>query len=406
MKRIFLTVLAVLAAACGHKEALQTGDVAAAAPKPKDSAVVVLDPAVQKSAGIAAEAAPVRSIPQTIRATARLSNDENLTWRVGAITDGRIVRVAANPGDRVQRGALLARMHSHDIHESRASYQKAQTELARARTEETYAQRARDRAKRLFELKAGSLEQWEHAETGLKNAQTTVSNAEVEVERTKGHLTEFLGIRADVPEHPSAVPHGSDDDVEFIPVTSPAAGIVLSRSITPGTVVTPANDLFVISDLSSLWAIAEVNEEHLSKLRPGMPARIYVQAYGRESFSGRIGKLGESFDPTTRTVKVRIDLPNRGGLLKPEMYATAEIEVGGSEPAIFIPQSATQEVRGDTVAFVQTAADRFEVRPLELGRVLDGSFEVRRGLKPGERVATRGAFVLKSEFLKAALAGE
>ncbi|MBS1856076.1 MAG: efflux RND transporter periplasmic adaptor subunit, partial [Acidobacteria bacterium] len=378
-----------------------------AAPAPqKDSATVTMDPAVQKSAGIVVEEAPLRSLPQVIRATARLSNDENQTWRVGAITDGRIVRVLANPGDTVAPGAVLARMHSHDIHESRAAYQKAQMELARTRSEEAFAQRARDRAKRLYDLKAGSQEQYERAETELKNSQTMVANAQVELDRTRNHLTEFLGVPADNPPHPGPLPHDREDETEFIPVTTPAGGTVISRAVTPGTVVTPANDLFIVSNLSSLWAIAEVNEEYLPRLRPGMPARIYVQAYGRESFSGRIGRLGEAFDPTTRTVKVRIDLPNRGGRLKPEMYASAEIEVGGSEPAVFVPQGAIQEVRGENVVFVRTAADRFEVRALELGRTLDGSFEVLRGLKPGERVATRGAFVLKSEYLKAALAGE
>jgi cobalt-zinc-cadmium efflux system membrane fusion protein len=365
-----------------------------------------MEPPVQKSSGIAVEPAESRSLPEIVRATARLSNDENQTWRVGAITDGRIVKVLANPGDVVQAGAVLARMHSHDIHESRAAYQKSQMELARAQIEEAYALRARDRAKRLYDLKAGSIEQWEHSETELKNAQTAVSNARVEVDRTRNHLTEFLGISADTPPHPGPQPHDEADEAEFIPVLSPAAGTVLSRGITPGTVVTPANDLFIVSNLSSLWAIAEVNEEHLPKLRTGMPARIYVQAYGREAFPGRIGKLGETFDPTTRTVKVRIDVPNPRGRLKPEMYASAEIEIGGANAAVFVPQAATQEVRGETVVFVRTAPNRFDVRPVELGRSLDGSFEVVRGLRAGEPVATRGAFVLKSEFLKAALAGE
>jgi membrane fusion protein, heavy metal efflux system len=388
---------------CGNKDTPVVEAQAPAAGSPqKETAAVVMDAAVQKSAGIAVQEASVRSLPQIVRATARLGNDENQTWRVGAITEGRIVRVLANVGDKVARGAVLARMHSHDIHDSRASFRKSEMELARARSEAGFAMRARDRAKRLYELKAGSLEQWERGETELKNAQTMVSSAEVEVERNRHHLTEFLGIPAEAaPEGPE----GADSDL--IPVTAPAAGIVLSRGVTPGTVVTPANDLFVISDLSSLWAIAEVNEEYLARLRPGMTAKVYVQSYPNESFVGRIGKLGEAFDPATRTVKVRIELPNRGGRLKPEMYATAEIEMGGSEPALFVPQSAAQELRGETVVFVQTAADRFEVRPVELGRTLDAAFvEVRRGLKAGERIATGGVFILKSEFLKAALAGE
>jgi cobalt-zinc-cadmium efflux system membrane fusion protein len=407
VKKLALILAALAAAGCSRKP---EPPVAAAAAQPaapqKDAGSLTISAELQKSAGIVVEEAPLRSLPQVVRATARLTNDENQTWRVGAITDGRIVRVMANPGDAVKQGDVLARMHSHDIHESRASYQKAQMEVARAKTEEAYAARVRDRARRLYDLKAGSLEQYEHAETELKNAQTMVASAEVEVERNRTHLTEFLGIPADMPPHPGPLPHDEHDEGEFIPVSAPAAGTVISRAVTPGTVVTPANDLFVISNLSSLWAIAEVNEEFLSRLRPGMAAKINVQAYSRQTFSGRIGRLGEAFDPTTRTAKVRIDLPNRNGLLKPEMYATVEIEVGGSEPAIFVPQGAIQEVRGENVVFVRTAPDRFEVRPIELGRTLDVSVEAVRGLKPGEHIATRGAFILKSEFLKAALAGE
>jgi membrane fusion protein, heavy metal efflux system len=91
-------------------------------------------------------------------------------------------------------------------------------------------------------------------------------------------------------------------------VRAPASGTLLSRNVTPGTVVTQSMDLFVISDLSKLWAIAEVNEEHLQKLRPGMPARLVVQAYGDRAFTGRIGRIGEALDPETHTVRVRIDL--------------------------------------------------------------------------------------------------
>jgi cobalt-zinc-cadmium efflux system membrane fusion protein len=159
-----------------------------------------------------------------------------------------------------------------------------------------------------------------------------------------------------------------------------------------------------VSDLSRLWAIAEVNEENLPKLRPGMPVRISVQAYGKQAFPGRIGKLGETLDPATRTVKVRVDLPNPGGKLKPEMYASTEIDLGGSETAVFVPQEATQEVRGQTVVFVRSGPARFELRPVQTGRTLDGDIEIVRGLNGGEAVAARGTFILKSEFLKASLA--
>jgi cobalt-zinc-cadmium efflux system membrane fusion protein len=302
----------------------------------------------------------------------------------------------------VKAGDVLARMHSHEIHESRAAYRMAVAEAARLRSNEAYARRLRDRASRLYELKAGSLEQVEHAETELRNAETAARNAEIEVDRTKRHLTEFLGIPAEEDDK-----HDHDNpDHDLIPARAPATGVVLTRSVTPGTVVSAAGDLFVIADLSTLWAIAEVNEEHLSKLRVGMPARVSVQAYPNRAFNGRIGKLGETLDPATRTVQVRIDLPNGAGLLKPEMYAAAEIELGGSEAGLFVPAEAPQELRGQTVVFVRKSAEEFQARPVELGSHVDASVQVVRGLAPGEPVVSFGSFILKSEFLKATLAEE
>jgi len=390
----------LFAAACSRK-AEPPADKRAEAPAAKESNIVTLDEAAQRSAGVKVEPVAERSIAEIITATARISNDENRTWRVGAITDGRVMKVLANVGDSVKVGQTLVRIHSHEIHEAQSSYQKAIAELSRANSTQAYAARTRDRAKRLYDLKAGSLQEWEHAEIEVKNAQAGVASAQTDVDRTRIHITEFLGL-------PLEAKHGDgvQDDDEYIPIRSPASGIVIARSVTPGTVVTPSSELFVISELSSLWAIAEVNQEHLGRLRPGMPARIYVQSYGREPFAGKIGKLGEALDPTTRTIKVRIDVPNRGGKLKPEMYASAEIEIGGSRSSILIPQESTQDVRGETVVFVAASRDRFEVRPVELGRALDGSVEVIRGVKPGDKIATRGAFILKTEFLKAALAEE
>ncbi len=406
-RNLLLVVCALLIAACGTK----TPENAQADSGPKKDAAaagpvfVKLGPEALKDAAVATETVALRSLPQVIRATARVVNDENRSWRVGAITEGRIVSVAANPGDRVREGQVLARMHSHDIHESRAEYRKAISELSRLKINEAFAVRVRDRAKRLYELKAGSLEQFEHAETEYRNAQTAVDNGQVEVDRVRNHLVEFLGIAPDAVLHETGVDHEHDPS-EFIPVKAPAAGTLLARNITPGTVVTPSMDLFVISDLSHLWAIAEVQEENLPKLRKGLPAKLTVQAYGDRTFSGRIGLIGEALDPATHTVKVRIDLPNVGGALKPEMYATADIETGGSVPAFFVSPDAVQEVRGAPVVFVSVGGGRFEVRPVQQGRTLSGMVEIQSGLRAGDRVVVHGGFILKSEFLKSSLAEE
>lgn len=365
---------------------------------------IVMTTQAQREAGVETMELKPTARPEVVRSTARLTNDENRTWRVGAITEGRIVAVLANPGDFVKKDQILARMHSHEIHESRAEYGKAQANLARKKGLVDYSARLRDRAKRLYDLKAGSLEQVERAETELRNAETEAGNAQIELERTRNHLTEFLGVDANAPAHPA----GADDkdDPDLIPVKAPATGIILTRAVTPGTVVTSSTDQFTISDLSRLWAIAEVNEEYLGKLRVGMPVRVQVQAYAAETFRGRIGKIGDVLDPATRTVKVRVELNNSKGRLKPEMYATTEIELGSTGTGLVVPSEAVQEVRGKPSVFVKMAGDRFELREIQTGKTLDGDVEVLGGIKSGDVIASRATFVLKSEFLKASIAGE
>ena len=394
-----LIALALLLSGCSRQQP-PTVTAAGVPAKAEVASEVTMPPQVQRESGVVTAVVTRQAVPETVRSTARITNDENLTWRVGSLSEGRIVRIHANQGDTVTKNQVLAELHSHDIHESRAEYKKAKASLARAKGVVEFSTRVRDRAKRLYDLKAGSLEQLERAETELQNAKTDVTNAVVELERTEHHLTEVLGIPAEETDVPPS-PDGEDNDL--IPVRSPASGVVLLRNVTPGTVTTASTDFFLVSDLSRLWAIAEVNEEFLGKLRVGMPVRVFVQAYGQEAFLGRIGKLGETLDPATRTVKVRVDLANPRGRLKPEMYATTEIQIGAAEPVAVVPSEAVQEIRGQTSVFVKQGEDRFLVRPVRLGRSIDNAVEVLSGLEPGETIAVRATFVLKSEFLKSSM---
>jgi cobalt-zinc-cadmium efflux system membrane fusion protein len=295
-------------------------------------------------------------------------------------------------------------MHSHDIHESRAMFLKARTDLNRARTAEEFARRSRDRTRRLLDLKASSEEQMEHAEAALRFAQSEVANAEVELERTRRHLVDFLQIPAEEPKEHADGTHDHDEDL--IPITAPADGIVIVRNISRGAVVSPATDLFLISDLSSVWVMAEVHADQLASLKVGMPVRVIVSAFPGREFTGRIGKIGDTLNPETRTLQVRVEVHNRSKVLKPEMYATVEIEAGALEPAVYLPSESLQEVRGSSMAFVEKTPGHFEARTVSTGRMVDGAIEITRGLREGERVVTAGSFILKSEFLKASISEE
>jgi cobalt-zinc-cadmium efflux system membrane fusion protein len=374
-------------------------------PPPKEQ-VVTLDAASLKEARLRVVAVESRSVPMTIRANGRMTTNENTTWRVGAITEGRIIQVNAKVGDAVEKGQIIARMHSHDIHESRAEYRKAMANLARSKSNLDYARRTRDRVRRLYEMKAASLEQVEQAENLLKNEQNLVAEAEIEAARTRNHLVEFLEVPLEVPpEHPAGTgPEVHSEDL--IPIRAVATGVVLTRNVTQGAVVSSSSDLFVICDLSSIWTIASVQEESLARIRVGMPALVTVQAYPERSFRGRVIKIDEKLDAETRTVPVRVEIDNRQGLLKPEMYATVELDAGGSAPGLFVPQGAVQDVNGQSTVFVERTPGTYEPRAVLTGRVLDGRAEVLRGVAAGESVVAEGSFILKSQLLKSSMSGE
>ncbi|MCS7044676.1 MAG: efflux RND transporter periplasmic adaptor subunit [Bryobacteraceae bacterium] len=402
MKRaVAAACLAAALAGCQKQEPRSAPAPAAPAEAPARR-IVELDEASLAQAGVRIEPVEVRRVPVTVRANGRLAANEEHTWRVGAITDGRIIQVLVRVGDRVEKGQVLARMFSHDVHESRAMYRRAVAEFNRLQSNLEYARRQRDRIRRLLEMKAASQEQLDTAENELRNAETALRAAEIEVSRTRQHLVEFLEIPVEGPEHREPGEAALSDD-DLIPIRAPAAGVVISRLVTAGSVVQPSGELFVISDLSSVWVIAAVQEEYLPRVHTGMAARVSVQAYPERPFYGRVLRVDEKLDPETRTVQAIIQIDNRGGLLKPEMYGVVELESGASEEGLYVLQSAIQDINGQPAVFVVVGRGRFEPRPVETGRSIDRLIEIRRGLRSGERVVAEGGFVLKSQLLKSTL---
>ncbi len=367
----------------------------AASHEKKDAGVIVLDRMEQQKGHIVVEALRARDAAATLLVPGRLAISEDQTWHVGAIASGRVDEATARLGDSVHAGQILGRIHSHDVHEARAGYQQATTELERARSAEIYAKQRRDRAQRLLDLKAGSRQDFETAEADLRNAEAAVDKALSELEKERAHLA-ILRVPFEEPAAQSGA-EGLEDD---IPVFAPAGGLIWERKATVGSVVNVGDELFAVSDTSSLWMIAAANEVELSKLHPGQQVRIEVRAYPGREFEGRILKLGEELNPDTHTLQVRILVPNPQGLLKPEMYALAIVRESGRRAALFLPEEAIQDVNGISVVFVRRTENEFEARTVRTGQHADVGMEILEGLTPGETVVVKGSFLLKSQMLK------
>ncbi len=402
MKVIVLAVASLALCSCGAmKPAAASDNSKAEASKAEtskkdkqDSGAITLDSETQRKGHITVVSVADKNIVETFSVPGQLTISEDRTWRVGSIAAGKVESVAARLGDFVRSGQVLARLHSHDVHEARAAYREAVVELDRSRTAETYAKRKRDRASRLLELKAGSRQEFEAAEAELANAEAHIERAQAEVTKERKHITEILQLSVEESGKPGA------DDQDDIAVRAPAAGVVFERKATVGTVVTEGDVLFSLTDTSILWMIAAANEADLSKFHAGQKVLIQVKSYPQREFQGRVLKLGEQLDPATRTLQIRIAVPNPGGLLKPEMYATASLQQAGSRRALFVPEEAIQDINGLPAVFVRRSANAFEPRPIKAGRHANGEAEILEGLKPGDSVVVKGSFLIKSQMLK------
>ncbi|MBC8168011.1 MAG: efflux RND transporter periplasmic adaptor subunit [Bryobacteraceae bacterium] len=396
MKTVLIAVALIALCSCGQKTLPASSEAAEKPAEKQNSGTITLDEAAQRRAHI--EVAPVASkeLAESVSAPGQMTVNEDKTWRVGAVVSGKIDNLTARVGDLVREGQVLGRIHSHEAHDTRAAYQQASVELQRARSAETHAKRLRDRAQRLLELKAGSRQDVETAEAELRNAQAAIDKAESEQTKERIHMTDILHI----PLNDGNASHGEEDDV---PIFGSAAGVVMQRKATVGSVVSAGDEIFTISDTSSLWMIASANELNLAKLRPGQTVRIGVRAWPDREFNGRILKLGEQLDPTTRTLQVRILVPNAQGLLKPEMYATAELPEGGKRGVLQVPEEAIQDINGVSAVFVRKSATEFEPRTVKTGRRANGEAEITEGIKAGETVVIKGGFMLKSQLMRRAI---
>jgi Cu(I)/Ag(I) efflux system membrane fusion protein len=187
-------------------------------------------------------------------------------------------------------------------------------------------------------------------------------------------------------------------------LTSPITGVVTAKTAVEGMRLSPADTPFEITDLGHVWGIADVYEPELGRVKVGMPAELTLGSFPGRTFRGRVAFIDPQVDPRTRTVKVRVDLPNPEGVLKPEMFGEMVLR-SQARRGLVIPVDAVLDSGYRKIVFVALGGGRFTPREVQTGSNLGESVEVRSGLKAGETVVTRANFLVDSESrLKAALA--
>jgi Cu(I)/Ag(I) efflux system membrane fusion protein len=188
----------------------------------------------------------------------------------------------------------------------------------------------------------------------------------------------------------------SGKPVRTLTLYSPVSGFVTQKMAVLGIKVMPGEKLFDIADLSTLWIIADIYENELPFVKVGQQAKITLSYFPGKELSSKIDYIYPTISADTRTAKIRLTLPNPGGQLKPQMFTNVEIKISLGKKLV-IPESAVIDTGTSQVVYVDKGEGAFEPREVELGLRADGSVEVLRGIKAGEKVATSANFLIDSE---------
>ena len=348
----------------------------------------------QRRAGIQLAYVVVERVPQSLSVAGQVQMDEQHTSHLGTLADGRITEVKVLPGTPVRRGEVLGTLHSHMVHETVGALLQAYAAADRLRGAVVFSKQAQDRYHHLYSIQAASLEEQQRSDQDRLQAEKMLADAEATVHMEREHLSELLQVS------PESLNPGNLYDRELIPIRSPIDGVILARNVSVGQVVSTGFDAFDISNLSTVWVTAAVNQQDLSLIHKGAAAEVVTSGFPDQVFSGTVGMLGDMLDPQTRTVPVRVVVPNPGTRLRPGMFASAHIAEPKTRDAIFIPEEAMQDINGMKVVFVTRDSQTFKAVTVTLGTLSEGKAEIINGLQPGDKIVVSGAFMVKSEMLK------
>jgi cobalt-zinc-cadmium efflux system membrane fusion protein len=362
---------------------------------------VRISPESQKDVGIVVEPAAVRSLQGSLSATGIVSEDPARVAHIRTLARGLIEKSFARLGDRVSAGDPLVEYDNIELGLAIGEYQGAQAELRRSLTDLEVKTKILERSREM--LRVGAVAQTTHDlhEAEVKDAEASVAGARAAVSKIAEQIRRFGLTEGDL-----AVQAASGHTLSHSTLKAPFAGVVTSHHAVGSEVVEQGTELLAITDMSSLWVLADVYEKDLSEIRTGQAVQVRVPSYPRETFAGKITYVADVMDPKTRTTKVRCLVANGSGLLKLEMFATVEIPVGRTNPILAVPSSSIQQMDGRPVVFVRNSEADFQKRDVVTGIEGQGYTEIRSGIKDGELVVSRGSFILKTEFLKSLIGGK
>ena len=316
--------------------------------------------------GVRTEAATLRNLDKVIRAAGRIEPDERRTYAISPKFEGYVERLHVNvTGQPVGKGQPLFEVYSPELVSAQREYAIAAQGVESLKGADGSTQ---DGMRQLADSSLARLRNWDISEEQVKSLAKS------------GETRRTLTFR------------------------SPVNGIVTEKKAVQGMRFMPGEALYQVTDLSSVWAVADVFEQDIAWVKPGAKAKVKINAYPDKSFEGTISYVYPTLKAETRTIPVRIDLPNPNNQLKPGMFAQLELPTAAKGAVVTVPNSAVIDSGTRQIVLVQAREGRFEPRDVKLGARSDERIEVLDGVREGEQVVVAANFLIDAESnLKAAV---
>jgi cobalt-zinc-cadmium efflux system membrane fusion protein len=339
---------------------------------------------------------PVKSVrfrPEQV-ADGKIALNGDRTTPVFSPYSGRIVKIIAQPSDHVEKSEPLLEIEASEFAQGQNDLIAALTALETARAQAHIAEVKERRQHALYDAKAAAKQDWEQSQIDLESANNTLRSAQVALELVKSKL-HILG--------------NSENEVDALEkakqmngtaiVQSPISGTVIDRQASVGQFITSVSaggstPLYTISDLSTVWLVANVREGDAANVHPGDQVEVHVLAFPDHVFKAKLAYVSPSVDPNTHRITVRAEVDNHEGLLKPEMFASFIIIDGTGEDAPGVPESAVIYEGESAHVWVANADHSITLREIQAGPVQHGLVEVMDGLHAGENIVASGALFI------------
>jgi cobalt-zinc-cadmium efflux system membrane fusion protein len=310
------------------------------------------------------------------RTEGKIGVDADRATPVVSPYSGRVIRVIAGLGDSVKAGAPLATLEASEFVQAQNDLQVAAAQVKLARINE-----ARKHA--LYDVKGGSLQDWQQAQADLAAAETALNSVRNRLQIFGKSAADIAGLETSRSMNPVAT------------LSAPIAGVIVDRQVGPGQFLQAGGTpVFTIADPSRVWLLANVRETDSGLVRVGQSVEVRVLAYPTRVFRARVTHVAAVVDPLTHRLPVRAEIDNRDGALKPEMFANFRILTSDATESPAVPAAAVI-FEGDAAhVWVAEADGLLELRAIHTGRSDDGLVEVLDGLKAGEQVVIKGGLFI------------